>query len=330
MSALFRHFYFVDPGWLLLLLPCILLVILRRGRGATEAVVFSSLSILASLGDMVRQRAWNIGLPLAYTALIVSILTLARPVWRDKTNHHAASGIDIMIALDVSLSMNIDDFTGDGTHIKRIDAAKTVIHEFIRRRPDDRIGLVAFAGRPSSISPITLDHEWLLNGLNALQPEEFRDDRGTAIGSAIASAALRLDARDAKSKIIVLVTDGGNNSGRLAPLDAAEQAKALGIKIYTIAIGTPEGRVAENIQRFPEQEFDSMTLQKISSVTGAEHYHANDIAKLKNTFGTIDMLEKSLAKSQPIIKNIELFPWFGGIAVIAGFAAALRLSTRST
>ena len=115
--------------------------------------MFSSLSILASLGTKVRQRAWNLGLPLGYTTLFLSILTLARPVWRDEVISRTASGIDIMIALDVSLSMDIDDFLDNGIPVKRIDVAKAVVQDFINRRPDDRIGLVAFAGRPSSISP---------------------------------------------------------------------------------------------------------------------------------------------------------------------------------
>ena len=330
MTSLFRHFCFAQPGWLLLLLPTLLLLVLRRGRGASEAVVFSSLSILASLGSKVRQRAWNFGLPLGYSALFFSILALARPVWRDEVVSHSASGIDIMIALDVSLSMDIDDFVDNGLPVKRIDVAKAVVNDFIGHRPDDRMGLVAFAGRPSSISPITLDHEWLLKGLDAVRLEDFMEDQGTAIGSAIASAAVRLDARDSKSKIIVLITDGANNSGKLAPVEAAEQAKALGIKIYTIAIGTAEGRVSGNIQRFPRQEFDLPTLRKIASVTGGEHYRADDLTKLRDSFQTIDRLEKSEAKSHAIIEDIEWFPWFAGIAVLSGVIAALILSAKPT
>jgi Ca-activated chloride channel family protein len=330
MSALFRHFCFAQPGWLLLFLPSLLLLVLRRGRGASEAIVFSSLSILASLGSKVRQSAWNLGIPLGFTALVLSTLSLARPVWRDEVVNRTASGIDIMIALDVSLSMKINDFTDNGVPVGRIDVAKAVVKDFIAGRPDDRIGLVAFAGRPSSISPITLDHEWLLKGLETVRPEDFIEDQGTAIGSGIASAAIRLDARDAKSKIIVLITDGANNSGKLAPIEAAQQAKELGIKIYTIAIGTAEGRVSEETQRFPGQEFDLPTLRKIASVTGAEHYRADDLTKLKNSFQSIDRLEKSEAKSHPTVEDIELFPWFAGIAAAAGFIAALMLSAKPT
>lgn len=330
MNFLFRHFCFAQPGWLLLFLPSVLLLVLRHGRGASGSIVFPSLSILASLGAKVRQRVWNLGFPLGYTALAFSILSLARPVWLDQVISRTASGIDIMIALDVSLSMDIDDFMDNGKPLNRIDVAKAVVNDFISGRPDDRIGLIAFAGRPSSISPITLDHEWLLKGLNAVRLEDFIRDQGTAIGSAIASAAVRLDARDSKSKIIVLITDGANNSGKLAPVEAAEQAKELGIKIYTIAIGTASGRVSKEIQRFPSQEFDLPTLEKIASVTGAEHYRADDLTKLKNSFQTINFLEKSEAKSHPTVENIELFPWFAGIAVVAGFAAAMMFPFKPT
>ena len=147
-------------------------------------------------------------------------------------------------------------------------------------------------------------------------------EQGTAIGSAIAAAASRLDARDAKSKIILLITDGANNSGKIAPIDAAEHAKTLGIKIYTVAIGTEEGRVDRSIQKFPYQEFDIPTLEKIAELTGAEHYWAQNTESLKRTFTTIDALEKTEVRSYTIIEDKELFPWFLGLALLACFAAA--------
>jgi Ca-activated chloride channel homolog len=157
-----------------------------------------------------------------------------------------------------------------------------VVDDFISRRPDDRIGLVAFAGRPRDASPITLDHKWLRGALGELRLNDQFDrgtvkEQGTAIGSALAAAASRLDARDAKSKIILLITDGASNSGKISPIEAAELAKTLGIKIYTIAIGTEEGRVDRSIMRFPYQEFDIPTLKKIAEITGAEHYWAQNL-----------------------------------------------------
>jgi Ca-activated chloride channel homolog len=331
MSEFLIHFRFAQPQWLLLLLLALALLILRRGKGAATAVIFPNLGILLSLGLKVRQAAWYWGVPLAFIALVLSIFALARPVWRDEYQSRSASGIDIMIAFDVSLSMEIPDFVDQGVQARRIDVAKKVVDEFIRGRPEDRMGLVAFAGRPRDASPITLDHEWLRNSLGQLRLNDREEqgtvkEQGTAIGSAIAAAATRLQVRDAKSKVIVLITDGASNSGKISPLDAAEQAQTLGIKIYTVAIGTTEGRVDRSVQQFPYQEFDLPTLKKIASMTGAEHYWAQDLAALKKTFRTIDNLEKTDAKSLVSINDTELFQGFVGAALLAALAAAVFLT----
>jgi Ca-activated chloride channel family protein len=331
MSALFEHFRFAQPGWLLLLLPALLLMFLRRGRGPDAAVLFPNLSVLVSLGRRVRRTAGGLGLPLAFIALFLAIVTMARPVWRNEFQNRSASGIDIMIAFDVSLSMDIDDFIENGNRVKRIDVAKAVVDDFISRRPDDRIGLVAFAGRPRDASPITLDHKWLRSALGELRLNDQFDrgtikEQGTAIGSALAAASSRLDARDAKSKIIVLITDGASNSGKISPIEAAEHAKTLGIKIYTIAIGTKEGRVDRSIMRFPYQEFDIPTLKKIASLTGAEHYWAQNLKALRETFTTIDQLEKTEAKTLTVIEDTELFPWFLGLTLLAALGSVTLLA----
>jgi Ca-activated chloride channel homolog len=308
-----------------------LLLILRRGKGAEAAVMFPNLSVLVSLGKKTRQTSWNIGLPLAFLALISAIFAMARPVWRNEYQSRSASGIDIMLAFDISLSMEIDDFIDEGEKVQRITVAKKVVDDFISRRAEDRIGLIAFAGRPRDASPITLDHQWLRNSLDALRLNDQRDlgtikEQGTAIGSALAAASVRLQARDAKSKIIVLTTDGASNSGKISPLEAAQHAKTLGIKIYTVAIGTTEGRVERSVMRFPYQEFDLPTLQKIATMTGGEHYWAQDLAALKKTFSTIDRLEKTNAKSLTVIDDQELFPWLVGFALLAAMASAIYIS----
>ncbi len=331
MSAFLEHFRFAQPGWLLLLLPALLLLLLRRGRGSDAAVMFPNLSVLVSLGKRVRRTAGGFGLPLAFIALFTAIFAMARPVWRNEYQNRSASGIDIMLAFDVSLSMDIDDFIDNGERVKRIDVAKAVVDDFISRRPDDRIGLVAFAGRPRDASPITLDHKWLRGALDQLRLNDQFDhgtikEQGTAIGSALAAASSRLDARDAKSKIILLITDGASNSGKISPVEAAEHAKTLGIKIYTIAIGTKEGRVDRSIMRFPYQEFDIPTLKKIAELTGAEHYWAQNLASLRETFSTIDQLEKTEVKSYTVIEDTELFPWFLGLSLLSALGACTLLA----
>ena len=313
------------------MLPLLLTLFLRRGRGAEAAVTFPNLAILMNLGRKVRETAGGISLPLATIALLFAIIAMARPVWRNEYQRRSASGIDIMIALDVSLSMDIDDFVDEGKRAKRIDVAKAVVDDFISRRPDDRMGLVAFAGRPRDASPITLDHNWLRRALDELRlNDQFErgtvKEQGTAIGSALAAAASRLDARDAKSKIILLITDGASNSGKISPVEAAEHAKTLGVKIYTIAIGTKEGRVDRSIMRFPYQEFDIPTLKKIASLTGGEHYWAQNLKSLRETFTTINQLEKTEARSLTVIDDRELIHWFMIPSLIASLACATRLA----
>ena len=330
MSAFFDHFRFAQPGWLLMLIPALLLLFLRRGKGSEAAVIFPNLSVLVSLGKRARRVAWSIGLPLAFLALFTAILAMARPVWRNQYQSRTASGIDIMVAFDVSLSMKIDDFVDQGERVPRIVVAKKVVDDFISRRPEDRMGLVAFAGRPRDASPITLDHQWLRSSLNQLKLFEEGlgtvREQGTAIGSALAAASVRLEARDAKSKIIVLITDGASNSGKISPLEAAEHAKTLGIKIYTVAIGTTEGRVDRSVQSYPYQEFDLPTLQKIAALTGGEHYWAQDLAALKKTCTTIDRLEKTDSKSLTVLDDTELFPWFVGCTLLLALAAATYMA----
>jgi len=325
-----EHFRFAQPAWLLLLVPSCLLLLLRRGRGATGAIVFPNLGVLVSLGKKVNRLAWNFGIPLVFISLVFAILGMARPVWRNEYQSRIASGIDIMIAFDVSLSMDIDDFSLNGRPMRRIDAAKQVVDAFISRRPDDRIGLVAFAGRPVSISPITLDHDWLRTGLDGLELNRRGDgtveEQGTAIGSALAASGSRLDNRDAKSKIIVLITDGASNSGKMSPLEAAKHIKTLGIKTYTVAIGTEKGRVDPTIQRYPRMEFDLPTLRKIASETGGEHFWAQTLEALENNFQTIDNLEKSETRSLTVIDDRELFAWFVGVSLLAALGVTVYMS----
>ena len=327
MTAFFEHFRFAQPGWLLLLLPAVMLVLLRRGRGSDAAVVFPNLALLVSLGKPVRVTILSIGFPLALAALILTIVATARPVWRDQFQSRTASGIDIVIAFDVSLSMDIDDFGPRHRPVRRLEAAKEVIDRFISGRPDDRIGLVAFAGRPRDASPITLDHNWLRSALADLRLHDRNNvgtvrEQGTAIGSAIAASARRLDARDAKSKIIILVTDGANNSGKISPIEAAEHAATLGIRVYTVAVGTEEGRVSRGIQRFPRQEFDLPTLQRIADITNAEHFWAQTLEDLDRTFDSIDQLEKTEATSYTVTEDTELFRWFAAPALLLTLLAA--------
>ena len=229
-------FAFAHPWLLLLLLAIPLLALLRGGRGAAPAVVFSSLRPLHALGKPRRSRIGGWLTTLLLLALAPLIVALARPQMGKTITKVQASGIDIMLALDVSGSMVAEDFTIGGERASRIDVVKQVTQKFIEARPNDRIGIVCFAGRPYLVSPLTLDHDWLLENLERVKLGLVED--GTAIGSAVASASNRLKDRDAKSRIVLLLTDGVSNAGKVSPVTAAEAAKALGIKVYTVGAGT--------------------------------------------------------------------------------------------
>ena len=218
---------FANPWLLTLLLLIPLLAFLRGHRGGSPTVVFSSTESLRSLGRRVQSRAGNFLTSLLFLALALLIVALARPQKGKTLNSVNASGVDILLVLDVSGSMLAEDFTIGGRRTNRVNVVKKVTEEFIDQRPNDRLGIIAFAGRPYLVSPLTLDHSWLQQNMNRVQVGLVED--GTAIGSALASASNRLRGdKAAKSRVIILLTDGDNNAGKLAPATAAEAARAVG------------------------------------------------------------------------------------------------------
>lgn len=332
-SQAWRHLLecqFAEPQWfwLLALLPVIAL--LRGARGSGPAVAFSSLHLLRQISKPGRSTLGMVSAALPYATLALAIAALARPQHVRINESIKASGIEIIMAIDVSLSMSIEDFTLGDRVVNRLDVAKKVTREFIEGRASDRIGLVAFAGRPYVPSPLTLDHNWLLDTLREQVKIGLVED-GTAIGSAIGAAARRLDNRsaDAKSKIIVLLTDGSNNSGNLTPMDAARLAQTLGVKIYTIAVGT------EGMHRIPlpdrtgrflpgvRQEFDLDLLKQIADMTNGRFFRAQDTQALEQIFKTIDTMEKTEIKRQTMVEKDELFAWFLAAALVSGFLGAI-------
>jgi Ca-activated chloride channel homolog len=316
-----RQVQCAEPHWLwaLLLLP--LLALLRGARGGQTALTFSSLHLLRRIARPGASTWgwWSMAFPLVTLAL--GIGALARPQHLRTQEITPSSGVEIMVVIDVSLSMAIEDFTVDGSTVNRLTVAKKVTRDFIRQRTNDRLGLVAFAGRPYVPGTLTLDHEWLLSTLSE-QVKIGRVEDGTAIGSAIGAAAKRLDSREAKSKVMLLLTDGSNNSGNLTPLDAATLAKALGVKIYTIAVGT------EGFHRIPipdrlgrmlpgvRQEFDLGLLKKIADLTGGMFFRAQDTNSLQRIFSTIDQMEKTEVKKQKLTHRQELFHYLLTAALI--------------
>jgi Ca-activated chloride channel homolog len=309
-------FAFAAPWALFLLLGLPLLAILQGARGAAPAVIFSSLEPLRELGHVRRAKTGSWLMTLLLLALGLLIVALARPQQGRTLSHVEASGIDIMLALDVSRSMLAEDFTIGKDRANRVEAVKQVTQKFIEARPNDRIGIIAFAGRPYLVSPLTLDHDWLLQNLERIKIGLVED--GTAIGSAIASASNRLKDRDSKSRIVVLLTDGDNNAGKVPPATAAEAAKALGIKVYTIGAGTrgfapmPVMMFGQKVYQNVKVDVDEDTLKQISKVTDAQYYRATDSKSLSQIFEQIDKLEKSTITLSQYKQVRELFPWFVG------------------
>ena len=256
----------------------------RSGRAAAAKSPPSSIPAPKRPGRSPAKRAAAraAGLPLLrLLALGLFILGLARPQLGHATTEVNASGIDMMLAIDVSGSMQSLDFKVDGQPVDRVGIVKTVVSKFIDQRPNDRLGLVEFAGAPYLVSPLTLDHDWLQQNLERVKVGSIED--GTAIGSAIAMCANRLREEPSKSKVIVLLTDGENNSGKISPLMAAEAAKALGIKIYTIGAGVRgeapmpmKDQFGNTRMVMVKSDVDEATLGKIAEETGGRFFRATD------------------------------------------------------
>lgn len=324
MRLLPDNFQFENPHWFwaLLLLP--VLAFLRKAAGRQSVIQFGSLHLLSGLGRRTSSAIGQFGLFLVFLTYALGVAALARPQKVTTEDKIEESGVEIFFALDLSLSMSIRDMyydvEGEGrTIVNRLTVAKNVTKNFIRNRVSDRIGFVVFAGRPYLASPLTLDRAWLEETLeNHINFDVLRsrDTMGTAIGSAIATASTRLTNRDSKSKVIILVTDGANNSGKLLPAEAAKEAAKLGIRIYTVAIGTYGRHVVPELRKMGggfgddiRQEFDEETLKEVAKVTGGRFYHAKDSTAMANIFNEIDRLEKTKLNIRRSINVDELYHW---------------------
>ncbi len=295
----------------MLVLP--LLLFLRGKLGTPASITFSSLSIIGSLGTKPRDIAGALKFISLIFCLIAAAISLARPQTKTLYSDKEASGVDIMIALDISLSMKAKEKQYNSR--SRMIAAKETLKNFIIARPNDRIGIVSFAGRSYLEAAVTLDHDFLLDKLDVVSPARSLDD-GTAIGSAISNAATRLlEYQDTKSRIIILITDGSSNSGTVTPREAAKAIALQEIKIHTVAIGSKEGRLSRDIQYYPEQEFDTETLRAIATETQGTYHRAISTADLSQALMNIDQLEKTNRSQRVISHNKEHHFWFTACAL---------------
>jgi len=317
---------FVHPWLFLLLLLLPALAWLKGKRGAPPAFVYSSVQLVRAMQNVSRSRAGGFLGSLRWLALALFITALTQPRFVKSTTEVKASGVDIVVAFDMSGSMISEDFVVKNERVNRFNMARAVLKGFIDKRPNDRIGLVLFASQAFIATPLTLDHDYLQENLDRLEIGTI-DQNATAIGDGLGTAVNRLRDLKAKSKIVILMTDGQNNSGKLDPLLAAEAAASVKVKVYTVGIGMRgEAPMPVGIDPFSHQkvyrnvpvDVDEDTLQKIADRTGGKYYRADNAERFQQIYTEIDKLEKTEASVKKYSQFKELFPWIvaGGLALL--------------
>jgi Ca-activated chloride channel family protein len=310
-----------SPYALLLLLFVPVLLYLGQQQRSSVAVRYSSIADLVALSPSLATRLRCILPCLRILALVLCILALARPQRGIEAIKVSNTGIAILMAVDISGSMAALDLEVDGRQSSRLDAVKQTFRSFVgggknlSGRDGDLIGMVTFARYPDSLCPLTLDHDTLLSLLDQVDIVSVPEEDGTAIGEAMALGVERLKDSTAKSRIMIVLTDGVNNAGETEPLQAAQIAKALGIKIYTIGAGTrgvamipvrsPNGQMV--LQRMPV-DIDEGMLTEVATLTGGQYFRATDGATLQAIYAEIDRLEKTINVTEHYQQYAELFP----------------------
>ena len=309
--------------WLLGLIPLMILFYFFYSIKKTSQITYSGFEVFKGIKQTIRQKFQLMPFILKVLAFIVAIVALARPQSTSSGQNVTTEGIDIIMAIDISSSMLAEDLKPN-----RIEAAKKVAADFIESRPNDRIGLVVFGGESFTQCPLTTDHSVLINLFGGIQSGILAD--GTAIGEGLATAVNRIRKSTAKSKVIILLTDGVNNVGAIAPETAGEIAKTFGIRVYTIGVGThgmapypfktPFGIQYQNM----EVQIDENVLQQIAAETDGKYFRATNTAKLKEIYDSIDKLEKTKIDVTEFRKHTEEFyPW--AIAALLLLLADLTL-----
>ncbi|MFA4993216.1 MAG: VWA domain-containing protein [Candidatus Omnitrophota bacterium] len=322
-----------DP-LVLILIPLIIPFFLykRRKRAAVSAFKFSSGDLVGKLKGSLKLKLSQNLIYLRVLAVILLIIALSRPLAPVADSKIQSEGIDIVLAIDCSTSMLAEDFKLGGQRQNRIEVVKNVVRDFILGRKNDRIAIVAFASRAYTVCPLTLDYGWLLDNLDRVRTGLVED--GTAIGSGIATSLNRLRDVKAKSKVVILLTDGRNNTGKISPLTAAEAAKALKVKVYTIGAGS-KGPVPYPVKDFfgntvyqPIQiDIDENTLIKIADMTGAKYFRATDTESLRKIYKEIDGLEKTAIEEKGYMEYNELFGIFLILSLLVLFLEIVLSNT---
>jgi len=321
--------YFQSPFWLYAIVVGPFLIMMALFRKKEEGVLFPGAQRACLAPRGLRVRLQHLPVSLAALALVLTAFALARPQKGSVQESVTTEGVDIVVALDVSGSMAAEDFQPRN----RLAVAKEVVSDFIQRRQNDRTGLVVFAGKSLTKTPPTTDTAVLLRQLDDVRLGMLTD--GTAIGAGLATALTRLRHSKAKSRVIVLVTDGSNNAGEIDPTTAMELARAMEVRVYTIGVGRG-GQVPMPVQvknlvtgeivkqtMLREVQIDENLLKKIASQTGGEFFRATDKTSFQTIFKRIDQLEKSEIKSTIYRRHRELFSPFLVMAAFLWIAAGM-------
>ena len=317
---------FAHPYVLLWLLLLPALAWLKARWGQSASFLYSSVDLVRPVSGLKKSWAGRILAALRWLAVAVFIVALAQPRLVKGETQIKASGVDIVVAIDLSGSMASLDFEEGGQRIDRINMAREVLSKFIEGRPGDRIGLVAFAAQAFIAAPLTLDHDYLRTVLDRLKLGVI-DENQTAIGSALMAALNRLSEIQSKSKIVILMTDGQNNAGKVSPLTAADVAQTLKVKVYTIGIGIrgmapmPVGKdpyTGRVITQPMAADVDEDTLQKIADKTGGKYYRADSADTMRRIYAEIDKLEKTEVEVKKFEHFDELYrpAGLGGLALL--------------
>lgn len=307
------NFRFADPYFFILLLSIIPLWLTSKRTGGR--IKFSQLAIFYHLKNF---KTFNPRWPLLVLrsfVIIFFILALARPQAGKNFRETSSLGVDIMLVVDTSESMLAMDFKKDGEPVDRLVIVKDVVRDFIMKRPGDRLGLIVFDEEAYTQCPLTLDHGIVLEFLKKIEIG-MAGGKGTAIGSALGTSVKRMKDLDSKSKIVILLTDGSNNSGSIPPLKASELAKKFGIKVYTIGVGT-KGKapflmdtIFGKRYHYQEVDMDEGMLKEIAKTTNASYFRATDKRELEDIYTQIDKLEKTHKKVKEYTEYNELFSYF--------------------
>ncbi|WP_430814862.1 vWA domain-containing protein [Carboxylicivirga sp. RSCT41] len=313
--------------WLLLIVPAYIAWYVLKQKGMQASLKISTLKGFTKAPKSKKVYLRHLLFAFRVLSIVLLITVLARPQSSNSYRNETTEGIDIMMALDVSGSMIAEDFKPN-----RLQAAIRVAEDFINGRPDDKIGLVVYGAVSFTQCPLTTDHRVLINLFKDINNLNI-DQSGTAIGMGLATAVQRIKESDTKSKVIILLTDGVNNRGEIAPMTAAEIAKTFGVRVYTIGVGTtgmapvPYQTVWGKQYRQEEVKIDEELLEGIADMTGGKYFRATNESKLVEIYEEIDQLEKTRIEVREYTKRKEEYWWF---AAFAGLFLLLEIFLRST